>query len=61
MIKFTNLLLLFFLFSQIALADTIWSIGDNNNSASDLALGPSDYKKFLSKDFGFEDRYFLIV
>jgi predicted alpha-1,2-mannosidase len=38
----------------------IWSIGKNDNSASDLALGPADYKDFLSKDFGFEDRYFLI-
>ena len=50
-----------FLFCNIfAFAGTIWHIGENNNSSSDLALGPSDYKKFLSKDFGYEDRYFLI-
>lgn len=41
-------------------AKVIWEIGINNNSSADLALGPSDYKKFLSKDFGFEDRYYLI-
>lgn len=41
-------------------AKVIWEIGANNNSSADLALGPSDYKKFLSKDFGFEDRYYLI-
>jgi predicted alpha-1,2-mannosidase len=41
-------------------ASVVWEIGTNNNSSADLALGPSDYKKFLSKDFGFEDRYFLI-
>jgi predicted alpha-1,2-mannosidase len=41
-------------------ATTIWQIGKNDNSSVDLALGPADYKKFLSKDFGFEDRYFLI-
>lgn len=41
-------------------AATIWRIGSNDNASSDLALGPSDYKKFLSRDFGFEDRYFLI-
>jgi len=38
----------------------IWKIGENNSSGGDLALGPFDYQKFLSKDFGFEDRYFLI-
>lgn len=38
----------------------IWQIGKADNSASEFALGPSGYKKFLSKDFGYEDRYFLI-
>jgi predicted alpha-1,2-mannosidase len=53
---------LLYLCSAIApvIADDIWSIGKNDNSSTDLALGPRDYKKFLSKDFGFEDRYFLI-
>ena len=41
-------------------ADVVWMIGKQDKSSADLALGPSDYKKFLSKDFGFEDRYFLI-
>ncbi|WP_267297099.1 GH92 family glycosyl hydrolase [Parachryseolinea silvisoli] len=43
-----------------AVATDIWSIGKNDNSGADLALGPVDYKKFLSKDFGFEDRFFLV-
>jgi predicted alpha-1,2-mannosidase len=43
-----------------AQANNIWSIGKNDNSGADLALGPADYKKFLSKDFGFEDRFFLV-
>lgn len=43
-----------------AQAAEIWKIGSKNNSSADLALGPSDYKNFLSKDFGFEDRYYLI-
>jgi hypothetical protein len=38
----------------------VWKIGTKDNSSADLALGPSDYKKFLENDFGFEDRYFLI-
>lgn len=51
--------ILFFLSNGLYASD-VWKIGINNNSSADLALGPSDYKKFLSKDFGFEDRYFLI-
>ena len=46
--------------NMIASAGTIWHIGENDNSSSDLALGPSGYQKFLSKDFGFEDKYYLI-
>lgn len=38
----------------------IWNIGNPDNSAEELALSPNGYKKFLEKDFGFEDRYFLI-
>jgi predicted alpha-1,2-mannosidase len=44
----------------LAQAEVIWEIGLNDNSSSDLALGPSGYKDFLSKDFGYEDRYFVI-
>jgi hypothetical protein len=58
--KLISLSFLFLFCTVFAFAGTIWRIGQNNNSSSDLALGPSDYKKFLSKDFGFEDRYFLI-
>src|SRR5690606_4271605 len=38
----------------------LWNIGTQDDSGADLALGPSDYKKFLSMDFGYEDRYYLI-
>lgn len=38
----------------------IWSIGKSDNSSSDLALGPGGYKQFLARDFGFEDKYFLV-
>lgn len=41
-------------------AKNIWSIGMDNNSGDELALGPGNYKGFLGKDFGFEDRFFLI-
>ncbi|MDL2322454.1 GH92 family glycosyl hydrolase [Bacteroidales bacterium OttesenSCG-928-A17] len=38
----------------------VWNIGVHDNSSAELALGPSDYKKFLANDFGYEDRYYLI-
>ena len=31
---------------------TLWQIGKADHSGAELALGPSDYKQFLSKDFG---------
>lgn len=48
-------------FSTFAVtAKEIWSIGNADDSGADLALGPSDYKKFLANDFGYEDRFFLV-
>ena len=41
-------------------ADVIWTIGNDDNSGADLALGPAGYKDFLARDFGYEDRFFLI-
>ncbi len=38
----------------------IWQIGDNNNSGIEFALSPNDYTRFIEKDFGWEDKYFLI-
>jgi len=38
----------------------IWQIGENNNSSAEFAMAPNEYKRFLEKDFGWEDRYFLI-
>lgn len=38
----------------------IWNIGQADNSAAELALGPDNYEQFLAHDFGYEDRYFLI-
>jgi len=58
--KSTKLLFFLLLFHHVLQAGTIWQIGRNDNSSADLALGPADYEKFLSKDFGYEDRYFLI-
>ncbi len=38
----------------------IWQIGENNNSGAEFALAPKDYSRFIEKDFGWEDKYFLV-
>ncbi|WP_419802400.1 GH92 family glycosyl hydrolase [Mucilaginibacter sp.] len=38
----------------------VWEIGKSDNSNADMALSPKNYTDFLKKDFGWEDRYFLI-
>lgn len=38
----------------------VWQIGEADGSAAEFALGPDGYKAFLAKDFGYEDRYFLV-
>lgn len=57
-------LISFFIFvyfsTLVTVAKVVWTIGSGDNSGAELALGPSDYKKFLANDFGYEDRYFLI-
>ena len=41
-------------------SQTIWSIGSKDNSAAEFALAPDQYEQFLEKDFGWEDRYYII-
>ena len=38
----------------------IWNIGIADHSSADLALGPDGFRQFLSKDFGFEDKYYIV-
>ncbi|MEA3478453.1 MAG: hypothetical protein U9R60_09765, partial [Bacteroidota bacterium] len=33
---------------------------ENNNSGDEFALAPNAYSRFIEKDFGWEDKYFLI-
>ncbi|MEG0560611.1 MAG: GH92 family glycosyl hydrolase [Muribaculaceae bacterium] len=58
--KILSLVLLLNLTLFMCNAKVMWTIGNNDGSGADLALGPSEYKKFLANDFGYEDRYFLI-
>lgn len=62
-----KIVLMIFLFSNAigicSFAQTekaIWTIGKADNSASEFALSPNGFKSFVAKDFGFEDKYFLI-
>ncbi|HMF73075.1 MAG TPA: polysaccharide lyase family protein, partial [Flavitalea sp.] len=55
------LLLFFFIgITSFGQSKVIWEIGASDNKPSGLALAPSEYKRFLEHDFGWEDRYFLI-
>jgi predicted alpha-1,2-mannosidase len=38
----------------------IWNVGKADNSASEFALAPNGFKKFVANDFGYEDKFFLI-
>jgi len=38
----------------------IWKIGEADQKSSGMALSPKGYHQFLSSDFGWEDRYFLV-
>ena len=38
----------------------IWQIGEGDNSESEFALAPNNYHQFIEKDFGWEDKFFLI-
>ena len=38
----------------------LWQIGMDDNSAAEFALAPDEYSRFLEKDFGWEDKFYLI-
>ena len=38
--------------------EVVWQIGRADNSASEFALAPAGYARFLEKDFGWEDQVF---
>jgi predicted alpha-1,2-mannosidase len=38
----------------------IWQIGEDNNSGAEFALSPDAYSRYIEKDFGWEDKYFLV-
>lgn len=43
-----------------AATQTLWQIGTKDGSSNEFALAPAGYKDFLEKDFGWEDKFFLV-
>jgi predicted alpha-1,2-mannosidase len=39
---------------------TAWSIGKPDNSPNEFALAPNGFKNFVGKDFGYEDKFYLV-
>jgi len=39
---------------------TLWQIGEADDSCSEFALAPDNYKKFIENDFGWEDKFYLV-
>lgn len=50
----------FFTAKGFAQGKILWQLGEADNKADEFALGPSAYGEFLGRDFGFEDRFFLV-
>ncbi|WP_240663284.1 GH92 family glycosyl hydrolase [Mucilaginibacter limnophilus] len=38
----------------------IWAVGKADELANEFALAPGGYKQFVAKDFGYEDKFYLI-
>lgn len=38
----------------------IWQIGTQDRSCNEFALAPKGFKNFVARDFGFEDKYYLV-
>ncbi|RYU91636.1 hypothetical protein EWM62_06770 [Mucilaginibacter terrigena] len=38
----------------------VWNIGRTDNSGSEFALAPNGFKKFVGRDFGYEDKFFVV-
>ena len=39
---------------------TLWQIGNSDHSDAEFAMAPTGYKDFLTKDFGWENKFYLI-
>lgn len=60
MIKKVALALCLAVVTDVYSSDTVWNIGNLDGRADEFALAPDKFKDFLSKDFGYEDKFFVI-
>src|SRR5210317_331555 len=60
--NFKYLIIAFILFIQACSVNNkvIWQIGVSDNSGAEFALSENEYAQFIEKDFGWEDKFFLI-
>ena len=40
--------------------ETLWTIGQADDSSNEFALAPQNYKAFIHQDFGWQDRFYLV-
>lgn len=38
----------------------IWTVGKPDDAANEFALSPNEFRNFVGRDFGYEDKFFLI-
>lgn len=43
-----------------AYGENVWEIGKSDSRADEFALAPDGFKDFIARDFGYEDKYFLV-
>lgn len=53
-------LILFFTSKNISAQKTLWQIGTADHNDAEFALAPSGYKDFVAKDFGWENKFYLV-
>lgn len=41
-------------------SETVWAIGERDGRPEGFALAPDRFRDFIARDFGYEDKYYLI-
>ncbi len=45
---------------NVSASQTLWQIGTKDGKGNEFALAPSGYNAFIEKDFGWENKFFLV-
>ncbi|MEO8853901.1 MAG: glycoside hydrolase domain-containing protein, partial [Ginsengibacter sp.] len=57
---FTWAIILFFTSKNSSAQKTLWQIGNADKSNAEFAMAPSGFKDFVAKDFGWENKFYLV-